>query len=141
MNAFNNVPRFGHKTLITDLYSDDGLDTELLRDYMLGSIFVGGFCIALLVIWLLTLIICKCLGRKRVGVLVGHPFEEDKFEEDNLMQKAPRKHTGFRVVLVMSALIIACSAVLFLVKGGKSIRNLFDDIRDGAEVRIMSSFQ
>ena len=133
IKAFNAVPRFGHTSDITSIYNDGGLDMVALTDYAQGTVFVAGFCLAAFIIWILLLLILKCFGR-RVGILAGHPFEEDSY-----MRSTPGKHTGFRSFMLMSSLIISMCGIIFLVRGARSVTNVFDDIRDGAAVSLFCS--
>lgn len=88
--------------------------------------FVGGFCLAAFLVWILALLVLKCMGR-RAGIAAGHPFVENSYTRET-----PRKHTAFRIFMLMSTITISISGIIFLVKGAQSVGNVFDDIRDGA---------
>lgn len=127
VKAFNAVPRFGHTSNITDIYSTDGIDTSVMSDYIQGTVFIAGFCLTAFTIWVLSLLILKCFG-KRAGILAGHPFMEDR----NIHFSRSKKNTAFRMFLVFSCFTVSCSGVVFLIKGAHSVSDVFEDVRDGA---------
>lgn len=88
--------------------------------------FVAGFCLAAFLVWILALLVLKCMGR-RAGIAAGHPFVENTYTRET-----PRKHTAFRIFMLMSTITISISGIIFLVRGARSVGNVFDDIRDGA---------
>uniref|UniRef100_A0A7S3VC74 Uncharacterized protein n=1 Tax=Chaetoceros debilis TaxID=122233 RepID=A0A7S3VC74_9STRA len=130
INAFNAVPRFGHTSNITSIFAagDGGgeeLDSAALLDYIQGTVFVGGFCLASFIVWLLVLAICKCLGDK-AGICAGRPFVEDKSQT----AVPSRKPTIFKILMMVSSAIIVFNGLLFMFKGAYSVDNAFQDIDD-----------
>ena len=121
ISYFNRLPTFGHTRDITALISD--YSRESLVDYTQGLLFIPGLCLAVLIMWIVILLVCKCLGR-RAGVLAGHPYNH---ETDNRMPKMRR----VSIFVSATALAIACLGVMFLVRGAGSAQTVFDDIRDG----------
>jgi len=89
---------------------------------------VAGFCIALCLLWIVTLLICKCLGR-RAGILAGLPPRPDGMLSmaDN---RQPRPKAT--ILVAICAILIACSGVTFLVRGAISLENLFGDVDNTA---------
>jgi len=123
LKGFSGVPRFGHTAVITDIYGPGGsLDTDELNDYIRGTIFVSGFCLALLLVWMLALIILKIRG-KRVGIFAGYPLEG--------------RSSASRIIVLVSAVIITCSGVMFIIRGANSVGSAFYDITSGRIVRTV----
>ena len=53
VNAFHNVPRFGHISDVTELFDADGsLIPDLVVSYVLGTIFIAGFLISFYILFL-----------------------------------------------------------------------------------------
>lgn len=67
----HQMPRFGHASDFSKLFSKD---EDEVTDYALGLIFGGALVITFFVIWLLVILVFKCLGQRRVGFLSGAPF-------------------------------------------------------------------
>ena len=66
--AHNNIPRFGHTSNLTALIEgseDDGLD------YVRGMIASSIAIFATFTVWLLIILILRCLGPQRVGMWSG----------------------------------------------------------------------
>lgn len=126
VKAFNNVPRFGHSADISLVFSDNGVDIAAMIDYARGTIFIAGLCLVAFVLWILALLVLKCLGR-RVGIAAGYPFVENSY-----IGGTPRKHNVFRILMLLSTMSIAVSGIVFLIKGAQSVGNVFDDVFDGA---------
>jgi len=126
IKAFNSVPRFGHSSDISIVFDENGLNVLGAQDYARGTLFVAGFCLAAFICWILALLVLKCMGR-RAGIAAGHPFVENVE-----MGITPRKHTRFRILMLLSTITISISGVIFLVRGARSVGNTFDDVRDGA---------
>lgn len=97
---------------------------------------MAGFCIALCLLWIVTLLICKCLGR-RAGILAGLPPRPDGMLSmaDN---RQPRPKAT--ILVAICAILIACSGVTFLVRGAISLENLFGDVDNTATVSTSMLF-
>jgi hypothetical protein len=68
---FHNVPRFGFPNDVTLLASRNPMDA---KTYIKGAA-LPTFCFLFIFLsWCLFLIVCWCLGRKKVGFLSGSPF-------------------------------------------------------------------
>lgn len=130
VSSFNDVPRFGHTSVITDVYDiNGGVNTAVLSDYIRGTVFVAGICAAIFVVWVVILLLCKCLGR-RGGISAGFPYEYESNGKSDI-DETPKKKCG-TVTVMASALTISIMGILFLVKGARSAQSVFEDIRDGA---------
>jgi hypothetical protein len=131
VSSFNNVPRFGHISVITDVYDvNGGINTAALSDYIQGTLFIAGLCIAIFILWIFVLLLCKCLGR-RAGISAGFPYENEANEKPDIYN-APKKKRCGSVSVMVSALTISIVGIIFLVKGARSAQSVFEDIRDGA---------
>jgi hypothetical protein len=81
-------------------------------------------CAALILLWLSIVVICKCLSR-RAGILAGYaPAPDGLMTMDNNRQRTPKA----TIFVMVCAIIIACSGVIFLVRGAISVENIFDDL-------------
>ena len=131
------MPRFGHSSDITDIFTDDGiLDMKKLRDYVMGSIFVAAFLLATFIIFVLAALTFKLIG-PRAGIMAGHPFVENI---KLIFRSRPRKHIIIRsVVLALTGVVVAGGGV-FLGKGTQQVRRVADDVRDGTMVSVFYYF-
>jgi len=152
IKAFNAVPRFGHTSNITSIFATgESFDAAILVDYVQGTVFVGGFCLASFLIWLLVLAICKCFGEK-AGICAGRPFVENRsLIQDNHTCGEPtykayktrlylsssaepsRKPAIFKILMMVSSAIIIFNGFLFMFKGALSVNNAFQDIDDATQ--------
>jgi len=134
VSSFNDVPRFGHTSVITDIYDvNGGINTAVLSDYLRGTVFIAGLCAAMFVSWIVVMLLCKCIGR-RAGIAAGYPYEYDgqhsaKYYDGG--RDEPKMKCG-SVTVMAGAFTISVVGILFLVKGARSAQNVFEDIRDGA---------
>lgn len=121
------MPRFGSTADIASVINIEtsSLDTTVLVEYIRGTVFVAGMCLATFIVWILALIVCKVLGR-RVGIAAGRPFVE--------YGRPPKSHLRFRYFMLISSFVIMLSGLLFFTNGGRRVGNVFDDIRDGTSV-------
>ena len=95
------MPRYGHTSDLTDLFQntdtagstdiDLELNTNAVDDYIRGILFVAGLLLSLFVLWVVILLIAKCLGR-RVGIMAGHPpFAIDEEDDDDKERERERQ--------------------------------------------------
>lgn len=125
IKAFNAVPRFGHTSDIASIYSNETVDIAIATDYVRGTLFVAGFCLAAFILWIIALLITKLMG-KRAGVASGNVLVED------LAFETPKKHTCLRLFMLSSSTIIVISGFVFLIAGARSVGQVFDDVNSGA---------
>ena len=91
-----------------------------MQDYSRGLLFVACITISFFSIWGFLLLLFKCLGKKRVGVLSGDAF-----------QKPNRHATIGRTIFGISLLFLWISSILFMTKGvaeWQASANLVDDV-------------
>ena len=129
IKAFNAVPRFGHTSDIASIYEDEIVQLGNGADYVQGTIFVAGVCLSAFILWILALIIAKCLGPK-AGVAGGYRLEQTTKE-------LPKKHLYWRVFMLTSSIVIVISGLVFLIAGANSVTQVFDDVKDGASVSLL----
>lgn len=122
VSYFSKMPTFGRTTNITSLISD--FNSESFEDYSRGLSFIPLLCLIALVVWLVVLLVCKFILGTKAGVFAGYPY----IDESNRISK----RRCVPIFVSVSALVIACLGVTFLVKGAGSAQTVFDDIRDGA---------
>ena len=67
------------------------LDRNAVGDYIRGILFVAGLLLSLFVLWVVILLVAKCLGR-RVGIMAGHPpFAIDEEDDDDKERERQRQ--------------------------------------------------
>jgi len=125
-------PRFGHSQ---DFMSILG-GKEEREDYITGLIFAGAVAGAFLLLWMVVLLVLKCMGSRRVGFLSGHAFVKPapSFapQEGNNNGNSTRvqevwideKHqhrfwrpTVIRIIFLLSGTMFIISSCLLLIKG------------------------
>mmetsp|Transcript_30085 Transcript_30085/g.34977 ORF Transcript_30085/g.34977 Transcript_30085/m.34977 type:complete len:503 (+) Transcript_30085:54-1562(+) len=128
--SFNKVPRFGHTSNITDIFTDDGsVDGDVIIDYVMGSIFIAAFLLVTYIIFINAVVILKCCFGPDAGILAGHPFLEDK----SLKFDKPKKNAYFRSFIIYMNFCIVVAGCIFLAKGTQQVSRVGDDVRSGAE--------
>ena len=90
-----------------------------MSDYVFGTVFIAGFCLAVLIIWI---VVCIILKIARKGITAGHPFQ------------APRKHTIFRTLMLLASVVIFLTGVVYSIMGPEAFANTLDDFREGTNV-------
>jgi len=127
VKLFNAVPRFGHTSVITSIFdANNEVDTDAVIEYARGTVFIAGFCLTTVILWILVLMVLKCF-RQRAGIAAGYPFENNM-----RYGTAPKKHSFVRGLLLLSSIFVMCTGIVFLVTGTASLQRSFDDIRNGA---------
>lgn len=101
--AFHVLPRFSHSGDLSLLFSDEPDD---VRDYAFGLLFVACLVISFFSVWGFIILLFKCLGRKRVGFLSGHPFAQNGWKE----------FLG-RCLFLFSAIVVLIFSILLVTKG------------------------
>jgi len=99
------------------------MDMELAIDYIRGTLFIAVVCLAVLILWLIVLLICKCKGRKRgTGICAGYPFAVDQSNQRTTSFLAPpRKLLKYRNMMIIASYIIIGSGLSFMFKGSASV--------------------
>ena len=128
-------------------------DVEEQHDYIVGLAWAAGLLAACFLVFIISIIVFKCCGKRRVGFLSGAHFQEnwdDDFENkeqhmndyDNLHEQSPplptknRKRAGrcsccgnvasVRFTFMLSGCIFIAFAMLMVVKG---VTNLQDTVK------------
>lgn len=109
--------------------SDGSVNVNMLKEYALGLLFIPGICLVTLFLWLLLLLVSKCLGR-RGGIMAGYSLREKL--------QSPSKSTlvkcnFVRGFLLLSSVTVIICGCLFLFRGRSSIQDVLNDFRDGAD--------
>ncbi len=133
IKSFHGVPRFGHSSDITDIFTDDGsVDINKVLDYVMGSIFIAAFMMASYLLFVFLVAILKVCFGKQAGILSGHPFVEDK----SIVFDKPPKNTYFRSFLLLLTAGVVTGGFIFLIKGTQKVKEVASDVRDGTKVRM-----
>jgi len=118
VTSFNNCPRFGH--------SDDlaGVATLTVswQDYAQGTVFIGGFILAIFVLWMILTGLFVCCGQRTVGILSGRRLKQvDK----------SAFHGVYRGVVLACCIFSLMAGMIYFVKVSSSLASSFDVVRDG----------
>jgi hypothetical protein len=118
VESFNNSPRFGHSD---DLAGVANL-TVSWQDYAQGTVFIGGFILAVFVLWFILTALFVCCGQRTVGILSGR----------RLKQENRSAWHGFYRGLVLGCCIFSLMAgMIYFVKVSSSLASTFDVVREG----------
>jgi hypothetical protein len=93
------LPRFSHHDDFSALFSSDEGE---VKDYTAGLLFVACLIMSFFTVWGLLLLLFKCLGPDKVGILSGYPYEQE-----GLASKFGRGTFLFSAVMVMIFSILA----------------------------------
>ena len=66
------IPRGGKINNITTIVAED-TNKDDVKEYVKGILFAAILMLVLFFVWAIILLVFKCIGRKRVGVLSGRP--------------------------------------------------------------------
>ncbi len=128
VNAFHGVPRFGRPSDITGIFSEDGVITDNVVDYALGTIFIAAFLFVTYVIFICLIFLFKCFCRgNKTRVFAGLAYRDDNLKGSDITLKM------FRATLLFSTFVIVVSGFVFLVNGSIQFQNVADDVRDGTQ--------
>jgi hypothetical protein len=118
VEAFNDVPRFGHSDNLAGVASLQ----EPWQDYAEGTLFIGAFILAVFVAWVILTGLLYCCGQKRVGILSGKRLrEEDK----------TAMHGVYRGMVVVSCVLTVMAGMIYFVKVSSSLNDAFGVVRIG----------
>jgi len=76
--AFHNTPRFFFSKDVSKVVS---FEAEKRQEYWIGASIFSIIILVVFILWLITLIVFKCLGPGRVGFLSGARFEPAQVDE------------------------------------------------------------
>jgi len=118
VTSFNNCPRFGH--------SDDlaGVATLTVswQDYAQGTVFIGGFILAIFVLWMILTGLFVCCGQRTVGILSGRRLKQ---------VDRSAFHGVYRGVVLACCIFSLMAGMIYFVKVSSSLASSFDVVRDG----------
>ena len=114
IHSFSKLPRFSNSDDISLLFSTD--DDER-QDYTLGLLFLSTFIISFFVVWMMYIVVLKCIGPKLVGVFSGYPYAKDG-----------RQVICGRLVLILSSLSIIICSILLVTKGLTELQYTVDTV-------------
>eukprot|EP00555_Chaetoceros_dichaeta_P005733 CAMPEP_0198260752 /NCGR_PEP_ID=MMETSP1447-20131203/9637_1 /TAXON_ID=420782 /ORGANISM="Chaetoceros dichaeta, Strain CCMP1751" /LENGTH=639 /DNA_ID=CAMNT_0043948477 /DNA_START=101 /DNA_END=2020 /DNA_ORIENTATION=- len=122
---FRNAPRFGHSQDISQLFSGDQSNRV---DYIVGTIFIGGICISLFLLWVIILVLFTYLGSQKVGYLSGDAIQvqKAKFTAEFGELKASIKPMRVRVIFILCCVTVMAMAIVSYFFGFKPIADSFD---------------
>lgn len=118
------MPRFGHTSNPTSLFFEDSMD------YSLGLLFLPILLTAIPLLWLLILLIFKCLGGRRVGFLSGVRFVEERNIFDS-KRGCCRPSVITLFICALGAVGMVASYLLFATLATDEYLGAFDTIRGG----------
>eukprot|EP00529_Nitzschia_sp_RCC80_P010694 CAMPEP_0113509838 /NCGR_PEP_ID=MMETSP0014_2-20120614/37798_1 /TAXON_ID=2857 /ORGANISM="Nitzschia sp." /LENGTH=624 /DNA_ID=CAMNT_0000405713 /DNA_START=279 /DNA_END=2150 /DNA_ORIENTATION=- /assembly_acc=CAM_ASM_000159 len=116
VNSFSKLPRFSNSDDISLLFSSSEEDHE---DYTLGLLFLSTFIVSFFVVWMMYIVVLKCIGPKLVGVFSGYPYVKDG--------RRPQVICG-RLILVLSSLSIIICSIVLVTKGLTELQYTTDTI-------------
>lgn len=129
LSRFHSVPRFGHSNDASQVASIDPVDQE---DYVRGILSFGVFLFVVCFMWLVVLLILKCVGSEKIGCAAGG----DEIEVGYLNSIAPKKARSFiRRSRRIKNVFFACSTLLpvmsflFLYKGVAPVVDSISDVQ------------
>jgi len=131
---FRNAPRFGHSRESSEIFSQD---LSNRTDYIVGTIFIGGVCISIFLLWVVILLLFIYLGPVKVGYLSGFPVVIPPKEQLPGIGKckSSRKPMIVRTVSLISCSTIMAMAFFSYYFGFKEIRDCFDTVSSDILVR------
>jgi len=114
---FDKVPRYGHTENFYEVIKGNR------SDYIHGVLLIPGLIVSITTLCFFTLVVFAGICRK--SFLSGRGFPEGQ-------------GTTTRAIFLFSTCVVLTSSVLFLVKGGYSFIDAFDDI-EGSKVDLFQS--
>ncbi|GFH61778.1 hypothetical protein CTEN210_18254 [Chaetoceros tenuissimus] len=132
VRSFHNSPRFGHSSDASLLLGSNKVD------YIQGTLFIAVFCLILLLLWIIAVLVFKCMDPNKSGIIGGHPFQKVRreIEPSDYSKRIKAKHIAFRVLMLCSSLGILISGILLLRNGRGSLDGSYDDIQGAASELI-----
>lgn len=105
-DRFGSVPRFGHSSDFSNLYSTN---QDEYNDYIVGLLTMGLIFLSIFMTWLLLLLVFKLCGAK-VGFLSGTPFQATSLDD-------PKNGLAVNPWISLSRIIFGTSVFFMLVFG------------------------
>lgn len=139
-------PRFGHDSDLNDLI---GGSQEDGNDYIKGLLASSIAMFCFFSVWIMTLLVLKCCGPKRIGIWSGsitplpaEPPNKGGRLEDHLerrawsaqKQAAKRRLTIMRLIVLLAGTIIMISAGLMVARGVASLVDTLDGGRNAISI-------
>lgn len=141
VTAFHGVPRFGNTDDITELFDADGtIRIVSLQYYVLGTIFIASFLLAVYILFLCLIFIFKCCCRgDKSRVLAGLPFIDVVYEDKDTNANGSKALKFLRGTLLLCTSVIIVSGFVFLINGTLRFQAVADDVADVTEVSFSPS--
>jgi hypothetical protein len=114
VSSFHTLPRFSHSGDFSLLFSESPEDAA---DYSKGLLFVACLTISFFTVWGLLLLLFKCLGKKRLGVFSGHPYQQEGGFA-----------TAGRVTFLISYMLVFIFSILLVTKGVSQVQATSDTV-------------
>jgi hypothetical protein len=108
------LPRFGNTNDFALLFGTQ----EQRSEYIYGLLFAGIFIYAWFIAWLIVLLVFKCLGQRRVGLLSGSPMK-------TVGSKRP---VMIRTTFIISVIIVVVFSGLLVSQGLTQLRTGMETI-------------
>jgi hypothetical protein len=115
------LPRFGNTNDFARLFGTQ----EQRSEYIYGLLFAGIFIYAWFIAWLIVLLVFKCLGQRRVGLLSGSPMK-------TVGSKRP---VMIRTTFIISVIIVVVFSGLLVSQGLTQLRTGMETIYNSSVVR------
>lgn len=122
-----SAPRFGHSNDLLYLMTGDQAEQ---RDYVKGLIASSIAIFALFIVWLIFLVVFKCMGPYQVGILSGRPRplppmpandSGDLIAWEQRRSQVESRLNRLRILVIICGMVIVVSACLMSVKGVSSL--------------------
>lgn len=112
--AFHRLGRFSHSGDFALVFSEDPDD---VADYAKGLLFIACLTMSFFTVWGMLLLLFKCLGKKRMGVFSGHPYQQEGGFA-----------TAGRVTFLISYMLVFIFSILLVTKGVSQVQSTADTI-------------
>jgi len=130
----HGMPRWGYTDDFSKLFSEDSDET---KDYIYGLLFGATLILSLFLIWLIVILVFKCMGQRRVGFLSGAPFTRTP-ETSDIGENFKRPIIA-RLVFLSFGLILITFGVLLVTKGVTNLRDTVQNFHfTNREVRTIT---
>jgi hypothetical protein len=115
------LPRFGNTNDFALLFGTQ----EQRSEYIYGLLFAGIFIYAWFIAWLIVLLVFKCLGQMRVGLLSGSPMKT----------VGTKRPVMIRTTFIISVIIVVVFSGLLVSQGLTQLRTGMETIYNSSVVR------
>ena len=117
------VPRFGHSSDFSSLFSDD---QGQVSDYAQGLLFIGCFLLTVYIIWFIFIIILKCIPH--AGFLSGRRFTNHS------------RAKTVRIVFAIAAILSMVFTVLLVTEGITNLQDTLTTVNNSYLVSVILGF-